>query len=138
MRVQLDDAGAGRAWFGVGAVMGLCAVAFAALAAHLPERMLHAGGREALRAAVQMLGWHAAALLACALWLRQGGVRGLRQGGFRIAVHLAGACFVVGTLCFTVGVAVPVLGGPRLGILAPTGGSLLMLGWAALAVSALW
>ncbi|WP_428391974.1 DUF423 domain-containing protein [Lichenicoccus sp.] len=128
MRVHLHDAGAGRAWFGAGAVMGLCAVAFAAVSAHLPERMLHAGGREALRAAVQMLGWHAAALLACGLWLRQGG---------RIAVHLAGACFVAGAVCFTVGVAVPVLGGPHLGILAPTGGSLLMLGWASLAVSAL-
>ena len=76
-------------------------------------------------------------LLACALWLRQGGVRQLRQGGFRVALHLAGACFVTGTLCFTVGVVVPALGGPHLGILAPTGGSLLMLGWTSLAVSAL-
>ena len=138
MKVLPDDADAGRAWFGAGSVMGLCAVAFAAVAAHLPDRMLHAGGREALRAAVQMLGWHAIALLACALWLRQGGVRQLRRGRFRVALHLAGACFVTGTLCFTVGVVVPVLGGPHLGILAPTGGSLLMLGWASLAVSALF
>ena len=118
-----------RAWFASGAMMGLAAVASAALAAHLPDRMLHAGGREALRAAVQMLGWHAAALLASALWLR--------HSGLRAAAHLAAACFVIGALCFVAGVATPVLGGPDLGIVAPTGGTLLMLGWALLAISTL-
>ena len=116
-------------WFGCGAVTGLVAVACAALAAHLPDRMLHAGGREALRAAVQMLGWHAFALLGSALWLR--------ESGLRAAVHLAAACFTAGLLCFCAGVAAPVLGGPDLGILAPTGGTLLMLGWALLAASTL-
>ena len=118
-----------RACFACGALMGLVAVASAAVSAHLPERDLHAGGREALRAAVQMLGWHAPALLATALWLP--------QSGFKAPLYLAACCFVVGALCFCIGVAVPVLGGPHLGMLAPTGGSLLMLGWASLGASAM-
>lgn len=113
-------------WFACGALVGLLSVASAALVAHLPERMLAAGGRESLRSAVQILGWHAAALLASALWLRE---------GMRRLVHLAAACFLLGTLCFCVGVAVPALGGPHLGRLAPTGGTVLMVGWALLAAS---
>ncbi len=116
-----------RAWFACGALMGLATVASAAVAAHLSERVLHAGGREALRAAVQMLGWHALALLAAALWLPQSGLAAL--------LHLAAACFIAGTLCFCIGVVVPVVGGPHLGVLAPSGGSLLMLGWVFLAAS---
>ncbi len=120
--------GAARSWFACGASLGLLGVASAALVAHLPDRMLAGEGREALRSAVQILGWHAAALLAAALWLRKG-VR-------RLPVHLAAWCFLIGTSCFCVGVAVPAFGGPHLGRLAPTGGTLLMLGWALLAASA--
>ena len=117
-----------RAWFACGAGLGLLAVAAAALAAHLPDRMLAAGGRSALQSGVQIVGWHAAALLASALWLRESGLRAL--------VHLAAACFLAGTVCFCAGVAVPAFGGPHLGRLAPTGGTLLMIGWASLAGSA--
>ncbi len=122
------DAGA-RSWFACGALMGLLAVAASALAAHLPDRMLASGGRESLRAAVQIIGWHAAALLAAGIWLIQGGRPRL--------THLAATCFVIGTVCFCAGVAVPAFGGPHLGRVAPTGGSLLMIGWALLAASAL-
>jgi uncharacterized membrane protein YgdD (TMEM256/DUF423 family) len=124
-----DQATATRPWFACGAVLGLLAVASAALTAHLPDRMLATDGRESLRSAVQILGWHAAALLAAALWLRETGLRRL--------VHLAAGCFLVGTVCFCAGVIVPALGGPHLGLTAPTGGSLLMLGWLLLAASAL-
>ena len=120
--------GAARSWFACGAVLGLLSVACAALVAHLPDRLLAAGGRESLRAAVQILGWHAAALLAAALWLREPVARRL--------VHLAAWCFLAGTAGFCAGVAVPAFGGPHLGRLAPTGGTLLMIGWALLAASA--
>jgi uncharacterized membrane protein YgdD (TMEM256/DUF423 family) len=126
------DAGA-RFWFACGALMGLLAVAAAALAAHLPDRMLASGGRESLRSAVQIIGWHAAALLAAGIWLGQGDFgRGWRPR----LIHLAATCFVIGTICFCAGVAVPAFGGPHLGRVAPTGGSLLMIGWALLAASA--
>jgi uncharacterized membrane protein YgdD (TMEM256/DUF423 family) len=127
--MALDQEPANRPWFACGAVLGLLAVASAALAAHLPDRMLAAGGRDSLRAAVQILGWHAAGLLAAALWLR--------ESGLRLFVHLAAACFLIGTLCFCAGVAAPALGGPHLRQMAPAGGSLLMLGWLLLAASAL-
>ena len=119
----------GRCWFASGALLGLLAVASAALAAHLPDRLLQPGGRESLRAGVQILGWHAAALLACGLWLRETGSRAL--------VHLAAACFLAGSVGFCVGVAAPAVGGPHLGRAAPVGGSLLMLGWLMLVASAL-
>ena len=122
-------AGRSRAWFASGALLGLAAVAGAAAAAHVPDRMLAEGGRLSLLSAVQILGWHAAALLACALWLE--------RTGLRLLVHLAACCFVVGVACFCAGVGVPAFGGPHLGRLAPTGGSLLMLGWVLLAASTL-
>ena len=120
--------GVSRGWFACGALLGLLSVACAALVAHLPDRMLAAGGRESVRSAVQILGGHAAALLAAGLWLRESALRRL--------VHLSAWCFLVGTSCFCAGVAVPALGGPHLGRLAPTGGTLLMIGWALLAASA--
>ncbi len=119
---------AARPWFACGALFGLLAVAAAALASHLPDRLLVPGGRESLRAAVQILGWHAPALLAAALWLRESGRPGL--------VRLAAGGFVLGTVCFCAGVVPPAFGGPHLGRLAPTGGTLLVLGWALLAASA--
>jgi uncharacterized membrane protein YgdD (TMEM256/DUF423 family) len=124
-----DRVPASRLWFVCGALLGLLAVASAALAAHLPDRMLAPGGRDSLRAAVQILGWHAASLLAAALWVRETGLPRI--------VHLAAVCFLVGTLCFCAGVAAPALGGPHLGRMAPVGGSLLMIGWLLLAASAL-
>jgi|GEM_PF-325687 len=119
---------ASRGWFACGALMGLLTVAAAALAAHLPPRLLAGGGRAALQAAVQILGWHAGAILAAALWMR--------EAGRPVLVHLAAAGFLLGSACFVIGVAVPALRGPHLGRLAPTGGTALMLAWALLALSA--
>jgi uncharacterized membrane protein YgdD (TMEM256/DUF423 family) len=75
-----------------------------------------------------MLGWHALALLACGLWTRRGG---------RWA-DVAGVAFAMGLILFCGAVYALALSGVRLGLMAPTGGILLMLGWAALAVSAVW
>lgn len=113
-----------RGWVALGALTGLLAVAAAAGAAHLP---VDAGQARAIASAVQMQGWHALALLACGIWGTRGG---------RLA-HAAGAAFVLGTLLFCGTVYAGALGGPHLGALAPVGGSLLMLGWALLGLSAL-
>jgi len=113
-----------RGWVTLGALIGLLAVAAAAGAAHLAA---DPGQSRAIASAVQMQGWHALALLACGLW----GARGGRL------THAAGAAFGLGTLLFCGTVYAGALGGPHIGALAPVGGSLLMLGWALLGISAL-
>ncbi|HVC63242.1 MAG TPA: DUF423 domain-containing protein [Acetobacteraceae bacterium] len=114
-----------RLWIGLGALAGLLAVAMAALAAHGlaaigPARLAM------LRDANQMQGWHALALLFCGLWAPRGG---------RLA-DAAGAAFTLGLLLFCGAVDTLALGGVSLGVLAPVGGTLLMLGWALLLASA--
>lgn len=112
-----------RVWIGLGAVFGLLAVAMAAVTAHLlADPAAAVAGR-----AVEMQGWHALALLATGLWVRRGGM----------AAQLAGAAFALGTIAFCGAVYALALGGLHLGLLAPVGGTLLMLGWALLGVSAL-
>ncbi len=112
-----------RGWVAFGAVLGLLAVAAAAAAAH--------GGNPAnapaRASAAQMLGWHALAIVAVGLWGAQGGW----------LTHAAGALFTLGLALFCAAIYVPILGGPSLGLVAPVGGITLMLGWAALAASAL-
>lgn len=113
-----------RGWVALGGLAGLLAVAAAAGAAHLP---LDAGQLRAVTSAVQMQGWHALALLACGLWGARGGW----------LTHAAGAAFALGVLLFCGSIYAGAAGGPSLGVLAPVGGSLLMLGWALLGLSAL-
>ena len=52
-------------------------------------------------------------------------------------VNVAGTLFLVGTLLFAGAVWVPQFGGPSLGMTAPVGGTMLMVGWLALAYAAL-
>jgi uncharacterized membrane protein YgdD (TMEM256/DUF423 family) len=115
-----------RLWIGLGGVAGLGAVAMAAAAAHalngLPPGMLHV-----VDSGVQMQGWHALALVACGIWAQ-------RRGGI---AHWAGAAFALGTVLFCGAVYALGLGGIATGPMAPVGGTLLMVGWALLAVSAL-
>jgi uncharacterized membrane protein YgdD (TMEM256/DUF423 family) len=114
-----------RLWIGLGALAGLLAVASAAVAAHGLESIgpVRLG---MVRSADQMLGWHALALLFCGLWAPRGG---------RLA-DAAGAAFTLGLLLFCGAVDTLALTGTSLGLLAPIGGTLLMLGWALLLVSA--
>jgi uncharacterized membrane protein YgdD (TMEM256/DUF423 family) len=116
-----------RIWLAAGALLGLATVAMSAVAAHaLPSRLDPAALQE-VRETLALQGWHTAALLFCAARAPRGGP----------ALHLAGALFVLGTLLFCAGVYVHVLGGIRLPMVAPTGGTVLMLGWLALGLSAL-
>ena len=111
-----------RGWAALGAVYGLVAVAAAAASAHLAS---DPAAQRAMGGAVQMNGWHALALLACALV----------GGGW--LTHAAAGAFALGALLFC-GTVYAGQFGLRLGVpSAPVGGTLLMLGWALLGVSVL-
>ena len=117
-----------RFWIILGALLGLTAVALSAWAAHAAPVRLEAAAQRALASGLQMQGWHALALLAAGLWAER------RPG---LLPHLAAGGFALGTLLFCGGVYASALGGVSLGPIAPIGGTLLMLGWALLAASAL-
>ena len=116
-----------RVWIGLGALAGLTAVAMAAFSAHGLDR-LGASEMRMLQSAIQMQGWHALALLGTGLWAPVGG---------RLA-DAAGVAFVLGLLLFCGAVYGLALFGAAVGGIAPVGGTLLMIGWALLAVSAVW
>lgn len=114
-----------RLWIGLGALVGLTAVAIAAFAAHglhalTPDRLA------IMHSAIEMQIWHALALLACGLWASRGG---------RLA-DCAGAAFALGALLFCGALYSHALYQLDMGIVAPIGGTLLMLGWALLGLSA--
>jgi uncharacterized membrane protein YgdD (TMEM256/DUF423 family) len=113
-----------RLWIGLGALAGLLAVAMAAVTTHA---MADDAARQVAHSAVDMQGWHALALLGTGLWAARGG----------LLAHLAGAAFVLGLLAFCGAVYTLAFTGLHAGPLAPTGGMLLMLGWALLGLSAL-
>jgi uncharacterized membrane protein YgdD (TMEM256/DUF423 family) len=116
-----------RLWIGLGSLAGLGAVMMAAVAAHVVPTSADPRAGEMLRSAIQMHGWHAMALLACGLWAQRGG---------RL-VDWAGAAFAAGLVLFCGAVYALALGGVHMAMLAPVGGTLLMLGWALLGISAL-
>jgi uncharacterized membrane protein YgdD (TMEM256/DUF423 family) len=113
-----------RIWIGLGSLAGFGAVAMAAFAAHgigdpASVRIVSSG--------VQMQGWHALALFGTGLWTPRGGW----------LAHAAGFAFAAGLVLFCGAVYSLGLTGVSWGILAPTGGILLMLGWLLLGASAL-
>ena len=114
-------------WIGLGSLAGLLAVAVAALAAHgLAD--LDAQAIQMVRDADQIQGWHALALLACGLWAPRGG---------RL-VHASATAFALGLMLFCGAVYALAIGGVHLPLVAPVGGSVLMLGWLLLGLSALY
>jgi uncharacterized membrane protein YgdD (TMEM256/DUF423 family) len=115
-----------RLWMALGALVGLTAVAMAAVAAHA-QGDLNPPSVTMIRSAIEMQGWHALALLACGLWAPTGG---------RLA-DWAGAAFVIGIVLFCGAVYALGLADMHLGVMAPIGGSLLMVGWLLLGLSAL-
>ncbi len=115
-----------RVWIGVGALAGLSGVAMAALAAH-GLSWLDPAALRMVNSAVQMQGWHAPALVLAGIWAPRGG----------LLAQLAGAAFALGLLLFCGAVYSLALRGVSWGLVAPTGGMLLMLGWALLGLSAL-
>src|SRR3954466_12113413 len=117
-----------RLFLFLGALLGLGAVGLSAWAAHGAPARLDAARLAMLGSGITMQGWHALALLAIALWAE-------RHPG--LLPRLAGLAFALGTLLFCGGVYAAAIGGVSLGPVAPIGGTLLMAGWAMLAISAL-
>lgn len=115
-----------RLWMAIGALAGLSAVAMAALTAHGLEG-LDPAAQQMVRSALEMHGWHALVLLACGLWAPRGG---------RLA-DAAGAAFTTGLVAFCGAVYSLALDGIRLPLVAPIGGTLLMVGWLLLCLSIL-
>ena len=115
-----------RTWIGLGALCGFGAVAMAAMAAHGLAK-LDPVALAAVRGGIEIEGWHALALLAVGLWVPRGG---------KLA-DAAGAAFAVGTALFCGAVYAVGLFDVRLGLIAPIGGTLLMVGWGLLGASAL-
>ena len=116
-----------RLWLACGGLVGLTAVAMAAFAAHGLPKEMDPAAVESVRSGVQMQGWHALALLATGLWAARGGW----------LADLAGVAFLLGVLLFCGGVYSTALADGAFGRAAPVGGSLLMLGWFLLTLSAL-
>jgi uncharacterized membrane protein YgdD (TMEM256/DUF423 family) len=114
-----------RTWIALGALAGIVAVAMAALAAH-GLGGLDPAALAMVRSGIEMQAWHALALIACGLWVPRG----------RRLADCAGTAFAVGIALFCGGVYAVALGGVRLGMTAPIGGMLLMLGWGLLGISA--
>jgi len=103
------------------ALMGASGVALAAASTH-------AGGGDLGRTAAQFLVLHAAALLGVAAAARKSSPR--RAGG----LLLTGAALAVGTLLFAADLTKLAFTATRLfPFAAPTGGSLMILSWIALA-----
>ena len=113
-----------RIWIGLASLAGCGAVAMAAFTAH---GISDAASVRIVSSGVQMQGWHALALLGVGLWTPRGG---------RLA-HAAGLAFTIGLILFCGAIYSLGLAGVSWGILAPTGGTLLMLGWLLLGASAL-
>jgi uncharacterized membrane protein YgdD (TMEM256/DUF423 family) len=112
-----------RIWIAIASLAGFGAVAMAAYAAHgIPDPIAF----RIVSSGVQMQGWHALALLATALWVPKGG----------LLAHAAAIAFTTGLILFCGAVYSLGLAGTSWGIVAPTGGTLLMLGWLLLAASA--
>lgn len=116
-----------RLWIALGALAGLSATALAAWAAHGAPQLLEPSQRAALQAGLALHGWHAAVLLAAGLWAE-------RRGGL---AHAAAGLIALGLLLFLAGVYSAAIAGRSLGPVAPTGGVVLMAGWALLAVTAI-
>ena len=116
-------------WFLVcGAVSGGLAVAAGAFGAHALRARLEPRSLEIFEVAARYQMYHALALLAVG-WLAS-----RQPGPFPLA---AGWLFLAGTAIFSGTLYALSLGGPRwLGAVTPIGGVALILGWAALAVSA--
>jgi uncharacterized membrane protein YgdD (TMEM256/DUF423 family) len=114
-----------RIWIALGSLAGLGTVAMAAVAAH-GLRQFDPAAVRMVGSAIQMQGWHALALLAAGLWSRQGGP----------LAHAAALTFAIGTMLFCGAVYTQGLTGSSLGLVAPTGGVILMLGWLLLGLSA--
>jgi uncharacterized membrane protein YgdD (TMEM256/DUF423 family) len=94
--------------------------------------LAHRAGGESLVTAAQFLLIHASAVLGLTACRKQALIHDRIAG-------VAAALLILGTLLFSGDIAARILAGGRLfPMAAPTGGSLLILGWLTAGVSAVW
>lgn len=116
-------------WTFVGALLAFLAVSAGAFGAHLLRDTLTEELATVFETAARYHMYHALALIAVGLLIR--------QAPSRIA-HLAGACFLLGTLIFSGSLYALALSGFRpLGMITPVGGVLQLAGWFLLMLAAL-
>ena len=116
-------------WLAVGAVLGFLAVAAGAFGAHALRDLLTEELAQVYGVAAQYHFYHALAILAVGLLVRERGAT---------ALHAAGLCFLLGVGFFSGSLYGLALSGFRpLGMITPIGGVLFMLGWLLLAVGGL-
>ncbi|UGA43639.1 DUF423 domain-containing protein [Bradyrhizobium quebecense] len=117
--------GAPRLLIGLAAIMGACGVILAAAAAHLPDA-------SRLAAASSMLLFHATAAIVT-IAVAERAIIHARLG------IVAAAGFVIAASLFAGDLVLRQYGGHGVfPMAAPTGGTLLILSWLVLAVSAMW
>lgn len=117
-----------RVFFALGGVFGFLAVAAGAFGAHALEARLAPDRMELFQLAARYQMYHALALVAVA-WAA--------DRWPTTSTALAGWAFVLGTLIFCGTIYLLAFGAPRwFGAITPIGGVALLVGWAALVVSA--
>jgi uncharacterized membrane protein YgdD (TMEM256/DUF423 family) len=118
-------------WFQAGAVWGFLAVAMGAFGAHgLKERLTDLGQAANFQTAAQYQMYCALALLGVGTLVLTG-----RSG---TAATVAGWSLLIGSLVFSGSLYLLALTGARwLGAVTPIGGVAMLIGWAALAMSAM-
>jgi uncharacterized membrane protein YgdD (TMEM256/DUF423 family) len=112
----------------IGALSGASAVALGAFGAHALRAMLDERALATWHTAVEYQFWHALALLAVGLLVRE-----------RISTTLrfSAVAFIVGSVLFCGSLYALALGAPRwIGVITPIGGVAFMAGWVALALHA--
>ncbi len=132
-------------WGRCGAIMAGLAVLLGAFAAHgldsrfgkqyaeAPEKLVAGQPQPAalkalndFKTGTQYQFWHALGMILV----------GLQTGGSRGWKNAAGWCFLLGCLFFSGSLyLLTLLAEPRLGMVAPIGGTLFLIGWACLAIS---
>ncbi len=111
------------------ALSGFITVTLGAFAAHALKHQLSAESLAVFRTGVDYQMFHALALLAVGLLLKQ-------QGETRL-LKLSGCAFICGTVLFSGSLYALALGAPHaMGIITPLGGLGFLTGWLALTVSA--
>ncbi|MFT8676353.1 MAG: DUF423 domain-containing protein [Acetobacter sp.] len=113
-----------RIWLICGALAAGSGTVMGALTAHLPDSAFAMGGRAMAHNAMDMQMWHGIALVALGLGMATRPNRLLLAGGTGL---------LVGMLLFCGGVYYTAFTGQRISHMAPTGGSLIILSWLALA-----
>lgn len=136
----------GKVWLLAAAILGALAVGLGAFGAHALESHVKAelaeGGSspqrylETWEVAARYQMYHALALFGLGLLVDRDERAGNKRG--RLLANVAGGCFVLGTLLFSVSLYAYVLSKiSTLAMITPVGGLLLIVGWIALAGAAI-